>query len=117
MREVRPIIDEHEKEALSARCGVRYKRSMIMYAAFEKEIPLAFSCFQYSDHIADFYVVASTDESKNDPLASMRLALLGALTFALQGGCERFHFNKNFPKGLLESMGLHQTDKGFYKFW
>lgn len=117
MLEVRPVVDEHEKEALSARCRVRYRSDALMYAVFEKEIPLSVSCFQCKGQVARFYAVAPTDENNRTPPDALRLALLGALTFALQGGCERFHFSENFPKDLPESLGLRHTNAGVYKFW
>ena len=117
MLEVRPVVDEHEKEALSARCHFRYRRDTLMYAVFEKEIPLSVSFFQCKDQIARFYAVAPTDETNREPLNTLRLAFLGALTFALQGGCERFYFSKSFPKELPESLGLRCTNEGFYNFW
>ena len=117
MREIRPIVDEHEKEALSARSHTRYRKSALMYAAFEGELPLSISYFRCEGQTAQFYAVALTDEGEDDPLSALRLALIGALTFALQGGCNRFHFSEEIPKELPESLGLRQTNGRLYAFW
>ena len=117
MLEIRPIENAHEKEALSARAHVDYRRDALLYAAFRAEVPLAIASFRCAEDLTEIYAVSPCDEGADDGSVPARLVLLGAIAYAAENGCTRFRFDAQIPPTLPEALGLRRLRDGVYAFW